>query len=323
MPENRGDHGDAIGEYWAARQGNGLVVPGGDVIWVRGSDAVTFIDGQVSQDVGAMSPGEVRRSLLLGSRGKLIAPLWVLRGGDAVGLVADVGGAAVVRERLAGFIFRVDVELQAEERPVAEIWGTDAALQARRAGLDPGSGWRDEGALAAVLAAPALTRVLVAGADEKGLAAAGLVRVGTAAATAVRIEAGEPLMGVDLDESVIPQEAGLVSESVSFTKGCYVGQELVARIDSRGHVNRRLAGIRITENIIPPPGAEVVVDGSSVGVLTSVAESQELAAPVALALVHRRAPAGTSVAVTWGDRVVTGVVMDLPMVGSHSPSSYI
>ena len=97
-------------------------------------------------------------------------------------------------------------------------------------------------------------------------------------------------MGHELDESTIPAEVGpwVIERSVSFTKGCFVGQELVARIDSRGgNVPRHLRGVVLGANVLPPVGAELVVDGEVRGTLTSVGESLDLRAPIALALVHR------------------------------------
>ena len=88
----------------------------------------------------------------------------------------------------------------------------------------------------------------------------------------VRIEEGEPIMGIDLTEKTIPQEGVEVSSAVDFTKGCYLGQELVARIDSRGHVNRRLAGFVFAEGALPAPGSSISYEGNGVGQLTSVAE---------------------------------------------------
>ena len=88
---------------------------------------------------------------------------------------------------------------------------------------------------------------------------------------AFRIEAGVPRQGVDVDDTTIPQEASLERDAVSFTKGCFLGQELVCRIDTRGHVNRHLRRLRITGPVVPPAGAAVVVDGRERGVVTSAA----------------------------------------------------
>ena len=120
-------------------------------------------------------------------------------------------------------------------------------------------------------------------------------------------------MGVDIDEKTIPQEAGVVGAAVDFTKGCYLGQELVARIDSRGRVNRHLRGLVIAENVLPPVGAEVRSSDRLLGTLTSVAESLELRAPVALALLRREAEPGDVVEIVWEGGETGGRVGELPL----------
>ncbi len=142
---------------------------------------------------------------------------------------------------------------------------------------------------------------------------AGAMAAGRLAADAVRIEAGEPLMGVDVDEGTIPQESGLVPEAVAFDKGCYLGQELVARIDSRGHVNRHLRGVKLGSNVLPPSGAELWSGDRPVGAVSTVAESLELRAPVALALVRREVEPGETVEVRWEGGTAPAQVLELPL----------
>ena len=127
-------------------------------------------------------------------------------------------------------------------------------------------------------------------------------------------------MGIDIDERTIPQEAGLVEAAVSLTKGCFVGQELVARIDSRGHVNRHLRGIRILTNLLPPQGAEIVAGDRTTGSITSVAESLELRAPVGLALLRREVAPGDPLQVRWDGGTAPAVAEQLPMAGPQSAS---
>jgi folate-binding protein YgfZ len=125
-----------------------------------------------------------------------------------------------------------------------------------------------------------------------GLIAAGAAPVSEAAAETVRIESGRPRYGIDLDDSVIPQEAGLNDRAVSFTKGCYVGQETVARLFYKGKPNRELRGLRSAALLAP--GTELSYAGRVVGTVTSAAESPRLG-PVALALVRREAEPGARV----------------------------
>jgi tRNA-modifying protein YgfZ len=137
---------------------------------------------------------------------------------------------------------------------------------------------------------------------------AGAVPVSESAAEVLRVERGRPRYGIDLDDSVIPQEAGLNERAVSFTKGCYVGQETVARLYYRGKPNRQLRGLRLSG--AASPGDELTFDGRVVGRLASIAESPRLGT-IALALVRREAPPGTHVAVS-GAGEATAEVVELP-----------
>lgn len=314
--------GDVTGEYLALRRGAGVVTRWHDLVWVRGPDTVRFLDGLISQAVAPMEPGTVARSLLLAPQGKLRAPHLVLRGVDEAGLLTDAGLGAVVVEDLLRFKIRVEATVTADPRPVVEVWGAEAGtVVAEVVGGRVTDGWFHHGevvAAAVPFARVTLPRLAIVGLATDELVAAGGVRCGRLAADAVRIEAGEPIMGVDIDERTIAQEAELVTDAVDFTKGCYLGQELVARIDSRGHVNRRLRGVRLTTNVLPPVGAEIHAVAptdrqGSVGVVTSIAESLTLSAPVGLALVRHEIAPGAAVTLRWDGGEAPAVVEALPL----------
>lgn len=289
----------------SAHRGAGYIGGVSGLLWASGPDAVSYLQGVLSQDVEGMAPGEAARSFLLAPRGKLEALLWVLRAGDAdnrVGIAAEASQMEQVRISLARWRLRVEVELEPDPREVFDVWGP--------AGLDTADGWREEnGVLTAELRSTPVRRCLTAGLDRADLEERGLRPLGRLAAEAVRIEAGEPRMGVDVDSKTIPQETGLVPEAVSFTKGCFLGQELVARIDSRGRVNRNLRGVRMLDGAAPPAGAQVIHDGKTVGTLTSAAGG------LALALIRREAPPGAQVMVSWDDGEARAVIEQLPMTG--------
>jgi folate-binding protein YgfZ len=153
--------------------------------------------------------------------------------------------------------------------------------------------------------------VLVKSSQLESLQAAlehrGAVAVRESAVECLRIERGLPRYGVDMDDSVIPQEAGLNERAVSFTKGCYVGQETVARLYYRGKPNRHLRGLLLSAGA--STGAELRLEARPVGTLTSVADSPKFGW-IGLALVRREAPPGTTVAV--GDDGVRAEVVELP-----------
>jgi folate-binding protein YgfZ len=119
------------------------------------------------------------------------------------------------------------------------------------------------------------------------LESAGAIRCGAAAVQAARIESGIPLYGVDITEDNLPQEIDRNAHAISFTKGCYLGQETVARIDALGHVNRTLVGLRFTGNAIPEPGCELKAGETIVGRVTSAAWSPSHGGAIALGYVRQ------------------------------------
>lgn len=283
---------------------NGAVAVAGrsEAVWVAGPDAVTFLDGLLSQNIAAMEVGSTARSLLLSPQGKLRATLLVLRGEERVGLVADTGRGEIVFGDLSRFKIRVDA-LIATPVPVWEVWGNASAT-----GLTvPAAGaWAESGSVVTFrmpFRHSELDRVALIGAtpDCPEVRADDLLPL--------RIEIGEPVMGVDLTEKTIPQEGADVAGSVDFAKGCYLGQELVARIDSRGHVNKRLAGLLVAGSAVPAAGSEVTVGGRPVGTVTSAAWSPERGTVVALAMIRMEVAHGVAVDVGPAD----GTVVDLPM----------
>jgi folate-binding protein YgfZ len=308
-------YGDVTGEYVSLWRGAAVVEGLHDVVWVRGPDAVEFLDGLVSQSISSLEPGMAAPSLLLSPQGKLRATLWVLRAHEAVGLVVDAGRGEIVAGDLGRFRIRVAVEITPGSEPVVAVIGPEGAALVAEAPAPATWVAGGEGVVVAHLpfrlGGP--PRIVVIGAD---LAEA--PRAGRQAYDALRIEVGEPVMGIDLDDTTIAQEADLVDGAVDFAKGCYLGQELIARIDSRGHVNRRLRGVVVRTNVLPPPGARVVADEVTVGTLTSVAESLELRAPVGLAVVRREVEPGTAVTVEWDDGgAAPAVVASLPLHGGR------
>lgn len=293
-------YGDVTTEYRAARSEQGQVTGLYDLVWFTGEDAVSFLESLISQNIVDQKPGTVRRSFLLEPRGKITAVMWVLRGEDRIGLLTDAGYGQVLTDTLSRYRIRVDVAIETEPRPLTTLVGPESPL------ID---GWSDDdGTLTAGLPLAGNTRSVTTVESD-------LRPVGNLAWTAVRVEAGEPLMGVDIDEKTIPQESGLVPESVDFEKGCFLGQELVARIDSRGRVNRRLMGVILATNVIPPTDADLVADDKMVGSLTSPAESLSLRSPVGLSLIRREVEAGDAVTVRWDGGEAPAAVADLPMVG--------
>lgn len=283
-------------------EGAGRIGGRTSLLWVTGTDAVPFLDGLLSQNVAAIPPGRGARSLLLAPNGKLRAVLRILRGEDRIGLLCDAGVHETVVGDLNRFRIRVDVDIAVEDGRVLDVWGYGAAAAV---GYD-GSGWEDRADV--IIAAYPLQRSNLPRFITVGLEP-DTPTIPADLLDSIRISAGEPVVGVDLDEKVIPQEAMDVSSAVDFAKGCYLGQELVARIDSRGHVNRRLAGLLFPSSDTLATGSEVTHEHQPVGRLTSVARLEDVDGSIALGMLRAEVEEGAGI-VAGG---VTGRVTSLPM----------
>jgi hypothetical protein len=261
------------GDAWIDRSDRGFVV-------VTGTEAFSFLQALVSADLDGLADGDAVHSLLLTPQGKLDVDFRLVRVGDDAWLDCDPG----LGEQLAASLNRFRIRVQAE---VVDRSG-EFGMLSRVGPFDAD--------------VPDDVRVVPTrwGCDLVG-PRADLPRpdavVDAAAFDAWRIEQGIPVQPSDLDGATIPQEAFLELDAVSFTKGCFLGQELVCRIDSRGHVNRFLRRFTAIEGDWPPPGAEVVVDGKVVGSLTSVAPSE--LATGALGYVRREVEPPVSVELRW------------------------
>ncbi|MCU1457479.1 MAG: Glycine cleavage system protein [Actinomycetia bacterium] len=310
-------YGDPTAEYLALRREVGVVDRSAStVVSVSGPDALSYLQSQLSQDLDGLEIGGAVHALLLAPQGKLQADLRVVRySADELILLGDIGVAPQLVEGLERFKIRVKATI--EDR--TGRWGVvDVRGPAIPEGL-PG--------VPTVVAAPAdwpglpgldlvgpLPAVEAAWAE---LLEAGIARCGLDAYEAVRIEAGIPRQGHDIGESTIPQEAFLEVDAVSFTKGCFPGQELVCRIDSRGHVNKLLRGLRVTGSVQPPVGAAVVdAGGRTVGTVSSVGVSLETMAVVALATIRRDVEPLAPVSLQWDTAEVPAVVTTLPLIAS-------
>ena len=280
-----------------------------DVVRVAGPDARSFLQGQLSQDVDAVAVGGSAWSLILQPQGKVDAFVRVAKlADDELTLDTDGGWGDRVVERLQRFKLRVKADIDLLDWRCLALRGEGASLAALESSVAPASGadtllvldatWHGRPGVDVLGAAPTV---------PEGVAVAGL-----GAFELERIEMGMPKMGTELDERTIPAEAGVVDASVSFTKGCYTGQELVARIDSRGgNVPRHLRRIAIS-GAAPPPGSTLHDGtGKEVGVLTSVAATG--AGAVALAYVGRavEVPADLEVRAPDGGVVARAAVTSL------------
>ncbi|HEV7132917.1 MAG TPA: hypothetical protein VGN27_04185 [Gaiellaceae bacterium] len=228
-----------------------------EYVRVAGPDAADYLQRMVSNDVEALAAGEARPALLLTAKARVIAPLVVLRRGDEdFLLLTEPGLGEVVRALLQRMRLRARCEIEPEEHSSVLVFG--------------GDGFATD----------------FAGAREQ-LDAALEPSLDTDELELRRIEAGVPRWGREIDDRILPAEAGLDATHVDFGKGCYPGQEPVARLHYRGHPNRALRVLTLDE--VPGDGAELVHDGKAVGRVTSAARRPD-GSVAALAYVRVEVP---------------------------------
>jgi tRNA-modifying protein YgfZ len=294
--------------YAALRSTAGAHELSRDLLSVSGPDATSYLQGQCSQDVLGLAVGRSVEALLLSPQGKIDAYLRVTNMGDDEFMIdTDDGFGPVVAARLERFRLRMKVVIEPLPWICVAVRGPDAA-----------QGVIGEPAVVAPVEWPGFSGVdLLGPAPSGGLSAwvgGQVVRCGHDAWEAARVEAGVPVNGREVLEGSIAAELGLVDRTISFTKGCFTGQELVARLDARGSkVARRLCGVVIEgheDDASALVGASVLTsDGShEVGRLSSVAWSPGSGSAVALATLHRRVTPPEAVLVRRSNGDATGTV---------------
>lgn len=231
-------------------------------VGVTGPDAEDYLQRMLSNDVAALAPGESCEALLLTPKARVIAPLRVLRRGreDYLLLTEPELGDAL-REALARSRFAAKVEIEPEAHTSTVVFGGGDGI--------PNGDYGEP-------AVEVLDADLEPSLDDEAL-------------EALRIRAGTPRYGREIDDRTLPAEAGLVERAVSLTKGCYPGQEPIARLQYRGHANRGLRVLRIEGDELPEADAELRLGGKAVGRVTSAARDAD--GIVALAYVRLEVPA--------------------------------
>lgn len=332
MPQH---FGDSQAEYRAVRQSVGLCdLSHRGLVRITGTDRQRFLHAMVSNDTESLQPGQGCFATLLTNKGKLVADFAVYAMPDMYLLDLEPQMAQPFIEALDYFVIADDVTFHDE----SAHWGL-LSLQGPRAADLLALAWEREVAelptyahtvwnlaghhihliqrshtgevgyqlLTCREALPALWEALWQHREVCDARAVGLE-----ALDVLRIEAGIPVFGRDMTEDTIPIEANLV-EAISYTKGCYIGQEVIARIDARGHVNRKLVGLLLAGETLPQQGAPIVSSEREVGWITSTTHSPALKQPIALGYVRREVVTpGTHLEVQTNGTTVGATVVELP-----------
>ena len=318
--------------YRTIREGAALVEDASRArIAVSGKDRGSYLHGLLTNDIQALTAGTGCYAAWLTPQGRMMTDMHVLEAGDMILLDLPASVRELVVQRLDQYLFSEDVQLgdvTGALRSISVHGPRAAEVIERTIALHAGD-WPQYRNVRADFSG---TAVVVARIDQLGtpgftiyvdaareadlviaLEQAGATRIGDDAYNAARVEAGYPLFGIDMDDDIIPLEAGIESRAISFTKGCYVGQEVIIRVLHRGggRVARRLVGLRLAGGAEPPPrGARIHAGGRDAGFVTSAAQSPRLG-PIALAYVHRDfVTPGTRVEV--GDARTGATVSALP-----------
>jgi len=335
-----GDYGDTLMEYEAVRNSAGISdLSHRGKLRLSGRDHLKFLQGMLTNDVIKLEPDKGMYAALLTVKGRMVSDMRVYKEGDSVLLDLEPGLNTKVSELFKKYrlSYKADIDDLTEDLGLFSLSGPNAKeLLFRVLGIPPKDMEEHEHFRADVnthgvtvvkvkrtplggydLYMPresvsSLWGILVSGGQEFGL-----TPVGFGALNTLRVEAGIPLYGVDMDERNIPVEAGLWN-ALNFEKGCYVGQEVVARIKWRGHVNWHLMGFVIEGDVVPLPGDEIFLEERKIGRVTSGVFSVALDKPVALGYIRREfKEPGTKVRVKSGEHNVRdtqeyAIVSDIP-----------
>jgi folate-binding protein YgfZ len=302
-------------------------------ILLSGADRLSYLQGLLTNDVAALTAGTGCYAALLTPQGRMISDMRVLELGDAV--LLDLPGDVTdrVATHLSDFIFSEDAVVTNVSQSMIHITvaGPASAAALGIGPLRPFENRRHNGEGGDVivsgndeLGVPAIDVFVDAGqgpAVVAALAQAGVTAVDDEIGEVLRVEAGIPRFGVDMDHDTIPLEAGIEDRAISLTKGCYVGQEVIIRVLHRGHgrVARRLVGLAFApDGSVAAPGTHIHVGERNVGEVTSAVWSPALGKPIALGYVHRDFTApGTALEVGEGDRQ-RAEVTTLPFIATAS-----
>jgi folate-binding protein YgfZ len=332
--------GDPIEEYRAARETAALFpLTWRGALRFVGPDRRAWLHGQVTSDVNGLADGCWQEAAMLNPQGHMLA--WMRLFAVPGSLLADLPMSitASTAQTLDQYLIMEKVEIEDASRELClfSIQGPRAAEAVRTAtGVDaavlaPHTHTVEEGPggaplivarasqtgesgfdlLASTEAAPLIWEQLTAGVQRVGGRPAGWE-----ALNLLRVEAGMPWWGHELDPAIVPLEARL-ERAISRTKGCYIGQEIIARIDARGQVNNLLAGLLLSSERLPSAGSAVLSEGKRIGRVTTAVQSPALGACISLAFLRRDwTEPGRSVDVDGGGERVPGEVRALPFVSA-------
>jgi len=330
-------YSDPLTEHHAVRASVGLIdLSFGGCLKVWGGEAVQFLNGLVSNDVKSLAVGKGMRAAFLTGHGKVKAFCRVLNLGQEFLIINDPQTHEKVLSYVSPFCYAGDFKVEdvSEHYRLLSIQGAKAHLVMKEVCFEPLPKLEEHDWFETLIAGHKTLVVRASHTGESGFdifveeAALAdvwdfillkgqfhsLVPFGLKVLESLRIEAGVPVYGVDIDESNMLLEAGL-DDVVSFTKGCYTGQEAVAMATYRGHISKKLTGLSIHANTLPSPGDVVRKEEKEVGHLTSLLASPTLGSTIALAHIkYGFFDIGNNLNVVTASGSLSATVVELPFV---------
>jgi folate-binding protein YgfZ len=247
-------------------------------ISITGADRAKFLNNFCTNDVKRLGPRDSFEAFFTNVKGKIVGHGLVECQSDELVFVGSPGQAETLVAHLDRYVIRDDVQLRdtTQECRYMVVAGSNES-------------YTNESGISWPLFGRSDIRVVDGKSDASLLTMEkrGFLAIDKEALNAVRIESGFPLFGIDFGDDNLPQEIGRDKQAISFTKGCYLGQETVARIDALGHVNQQIVGVRFVGCEVPALSLELSKDGAIVGRVTSICYSPKLASPLGLAMVRR------------------------------------
>lgn len=341
-------YGNPPAEHAALRQAAGVLdLSSRGRLCVLGADRERFLNGQVTNDVKALGPGQGCYAAIVNAKGRMESDVFIYRLAEEFLLDFEPGLSQALSFRLEKYVISDDVQI-ADAAPyygLLSVQGPQAAevVAGLRLGVEPpakpltmvsvqNSDWGEIylahqprlgqpgfDLFVPVAALATAAETLIAAAQTVGGCAAGWDAFEMA-----RIEMGIPRFGADMDATNLPPEAGIEDRAVSYTKGCYIGQEVIARLRTYGQVSRRLRGLRLADDLpcLPTRGNPLFKDGREVGFVTSAVRSPALNANIALGYVRRECNAiGTELTLRTASGESLTRIVPLPFIKNHSEVS--
>lgn len=307
-------YGDPAGEHQAVRRAAGLFDRSGrGILRFKGADRAEYLHNMLTQDIKALSPGSGCYAAATTDKARMLADLRITCLADFLIVDVEPPVREKIQKHLDKYILMSDVTIEDESQTLGVLSVFGPHSPKILAAVFPGAALPDKehgnceaelkgasvlivsnemtGEIGFDLYAPngsltGLWEALIREGKSSGLKPAGL-----RALESLRVEAGIPVYGVDMDESHFPMEAGIEKRAISYTKGCYLGQETIARADAHGHMNRRLMGLELTVEQLPPKGSAIFgktdKGEKEIGSVTSAVFSPTLKKPIAMGYVHR------------------------------------